>query len=370
MNYFRLQVKIKAAVLLSSLALFTACNDERGQPGVITTSPVQPTGPKPDYAPTIDPQMQAVIEQFVSYGTPPLPTLTPRQARMTPSVTDAVLDLMVKYGIKANPQNLSISQRVIPSAAPDGTLIRVYTPTNAGPGPLPVIVYYHGGGWVIGSLDVYDPSCRALAGRTPAIVVSVDYRLAPENKFPAAHEDAYSAYAWVKANAALIGGNPAKVAVAGESAGGNMAAAVCLLAKQRGLALPIHQLLVYPVANNDLNTPSYIQYANAVPLSKANVQYFVANYFNSPADGDNQLISLVDVADLTGLPPATIVAAEIDPLQSEGKQLADRFQALKVPVAYQLYTGTTHEFFGTYPVVDKANQAQDFAASRLRDAFK
>ncbi|MBC8156402.1 MAG: alpha/beta hydrolase, partial [Bacteroidetes bacterium] len=190
------------------------------------------------------------------------------------------------------------------------------------------------------------------------------------NKFPAAHEDAYSAYAWVKANAATIGGNPAKVAVAGESAGGNMAAAVCLLAKQRGLALPIHQLLVYPVANNDLNTASYNQYANAVPLNRPAVQYFVANYFNSPADGDSQLISLVDVADLSGLPPATIVGAEIDPLQTEGKQLADKFQAVGVPVAYQLYTGVTHEFFGTYPVVDKANQAQDFAASRLREAFK
>lgn len=361
---------LNAALLVSCLSVMSACNDERTLGTTINTNPILPTGPKPDYAPTIDPQMQAVIEQFVSYGTPPLPTLTPRQARMSPSVTDAVLELLVKNGTKVTPQNLSISQRVIPSAAPDGTLIRVYTPTNVGPGPLPVIVYYHGGGWVIGSLDVYDPSCRALAGRSAAIVVSVDYRLSPENKFPAAHEDAYSAYAWVKANAAAIGGNPAKVAVAGESAGGNMAAAVCLLAKQRGLALPIHQLLVYPVANNDLTTASYNQYANAVPLNRPGVQYFVANYFNTPADGDNQVISLVDVADLSGLPPVTIIGAEIDPLQTEGKQLADKFQSVGVPVAYQLYTGVTHEFFGTYPVVDKANQAQDFAAARLRDAFK
>ncbi|MBC8155301.1 MAG: alpha/beta hydrolase [Bacteroidetes bacterium] len=322
MKKLNVRIGVYAALLLSCLGLVTACNEEIGMPGTITTSPVQPSGPKPDYAPTIDPQMQAVIEQFVSYGTPPLPTLSPRQARMAPSVTDAVVGLLVKYGIKPSPQNLTISQRVIPNAAPDGTLIRIYTPTNA-TGPLPVIVYYHGGGWVIGSLDVYDPSCRALAGRSQAIVVSVDYRLSPENKFPAAHEDAYSAYAWVKANAATIGGNPAKVAVAGESAGGNMAAAVCLLAKQRGLALPIHQLLVYPVANNDLNTASYNQYANAVPLNRPGIQYFVANYFNSPADGDNQLISLVDVADLSGLPPATIVGAEIDPLQTEGMELAD-----------------------------------------------
>lgn len=348
----------------------TACNDERSAGTTINTNPVTSTNPKPDWGPTIDPQMQAVIEQYISYGTPPLPTLTPRQARMAPSVTDAVLELLVKNGTKVTPQNLSISQKVIPSAAPDGTLIRIYTPTNVGSGPLPVIVYYHGGGWVIGSLDVYDPSCRALAGRSGAIVVSVDYRLSPENKFPAAHEDAYSAYAWVKANAASIGGNSAKVAVAGESAGGNMAAGVYLLSRQRGTPLPIHILMVYPVANNDLNTPSYIQYANAVPLSKANVQYFVDKYFNSPTDGDNPLISLTDVADLSTFPPSTIIAAEIDPLQTEGKQLYDKLQAIGRPSAYMLYTGTTHEFFGTYPVVDKANQAQDFAASRLRDAFK
>lgn len=356
------------AALLGLLTL-ASCNDERNQPVSNTQVVVQPSDTTFSWGPTIDPQMKAVIEQYLSYKTPPLPTLTPRQARMTPSVTDAVIELLVKNGIKPAAQNLSITQKVIPSAAPDGTLIRIYTPTNV-TGPLPVVVYYHGGGWVIGSLDVYDPSCRAIAGRAGVIVVSVDYRLSPEAKFPAAHEDAYSAYTWVRTNAASIGGNPDKVAVAGESAGGNMAAGVCLLAKQRTFAMPLHQLLVYPVANNDLNTASYNMYANAVPLSKANVQYFVANYFNTPADGDNQLISLVDVADLTGLPPATIIGAEIDPLQTEGKQLADKFQSVGVSVAYMLYTGTTHEFFGTYPIVDKASQAQDFAASRLREALK
>ena len=180
MKQNRLSPWLHAAPILFGLFALTACNDERNLPPTsssVTQNGVQPTGPKPSWGPTIDPQMQAVIEQFISYGTPPLPTLTPRQARMTPSVTDAVLELLVKNGIKPSPQNLTINQKVIPSAAPDGTLIRIYTPTNVA-GPLPVIVYYHGGGWVIGSLDVYDPSCRALAGRTGAIVVSVDYRLA------------------------------------------------------------------------------------------------------------------------------------------------------------------------------------------------
>ena len=256
-----------------------------------------------------------------------------------------------------------------PQSAADGILVRIYTPT--GPtGPLPVIVYYHGGGWVIGSLDVYEPSAKALAERTGAILVSVDYRLSPEFKFPAAHEDAYAAYKWVHDNAATIGGNPAKVAVAGESAGGNMAAAVCILARERGLALPVHQLLVYPVANNDLTTASYQQYADAQPLNRPSIVYFTQNYFNSPADGDNRLISLTDVADLKGLPAATIVEAEIDPLQTEGMQLHDKFMAAGVPVMYQLYPGTTHEFFGTYYVVPEADDAQNFAATHLKAAFQ
>ena len=200
--------------------------------------------------------------------------------------------------------------------------------------------------------------------------MSVDYRLSPENKFPTAHEDAYAAYKWVKENAAAIGGNPAKVAVAGESAGGNMAVTVSMMARDRGLGLPVHILSVFPVANNDLNTPSYNQYANARPLSCPAIQYFVANYFNSPADGDSPLISLVDVANLSGLPPTTIIAAEIDPLQTEGMQLRDRLQSVGVPVTYKLYEETTHEFFGMYAVVPEAAQAQELAAVQLRNAFR
>jgi acetyl esterase/lipase len=219
---------------------------------------------------------------------------------------------------------------------------------------------------------VYEPSAQALAERTGAIVFSVDYRLASEtaNKFPAAHEDAYAAYKYVRDNAATLNVNPAKIAVAGESAGGNMAAAVCILARERGLTLPVHELLVYPVADNNLNTASYQQYANAVPLNKAGIQYFTGLYFNSPADGDNRLLSLVDVADLKGLPTTTIIAAEIDPLQTEGMSLRDKLTAAGVSVDYTLYPGTTHEFFGTYAVVPLANEAQDHAATRLKAAFQ
>lgn len=342
---------------------------------------VQPTTAKPGYAPNENDQMWAVIEQFIAFNDPPLPTLTARQARMTHSVTDAVNALLAKNNRSAPAPAVMSNYSVLPKAytpgsAPDGVPVRIYTPTANTAGNVastrPAIVYYHGGGWVIGSLAVYEPSAQALAERTGAVVFSVDYRLASEtmNKFPAAHEDAYAAYKYVRDNAATLNINPAKIAVAGESAGGNMAAAVCILARERGLALPVHELLVYPVADNNLNTASYQQYANAVPLNKANIVYFTGLYFNTPADGDNRLLSLVDVADLKGLPTATIIAAEIDPLQTEGKSLADKLTQAGVSNEYRLFPGTTHEFFGTYAVVPLANDAQDYAATRLKAAFQ
>ncbi|TVT42965.1 alpha/beta hydrolase [Hymenobacter setariae] len=366
-----------AGVLGGSLA---SCRVEDPAPDL-----VQPTTAKPSYAPNENDQMWAVIEQFSAFNDPALPTLSARQARMTHSVTDAVNALLAKNDKTPTTPNLAISQRVLPApspntynSAPDGVPVRIYTPTSsnttnlAADGTRPAIVYYHGGGWVIGSLNVYEPSAKALADRTGAIVFSVDYRLASEtmNKFPAAHEDAYAAYKYVRDNATTLKVNPAKIAVAGESAGGNMAAAVCILARERGTTLPVHELLVYPVADNNLTTASYNQYASAVPLNRPNIQYFTGLYFNAATDGDSRLISLVDVADLRGLPPTTIIAAEIDPLQTEGATLRDRLTSAGVSVDYTLYTGTTHEFFGTYDVVPLANDAQNHAADRLKTAFQ
>ena len=361
-----------ATVLAGSL---TSCEDDEDP--ITGDQLIQPEGAKPDYAPDMNDQMWAVIEQFVAFGDPALPTLTARQARMNHSVTDAVNTLLAENNIPAPSPEVTSDQRVLPmnytpGSAPDGVPVRIYTPASGGSGARPGIVYYHGGGWVIGSLNVYEPSAQALAERTGAVVVSVDYRLASEtmNKFPAAHEDAFAAYKWVRENAASIGIDSSKIATAGESAGGNMAAAVCLMARDRGVTLPVHQLLVYPVANNDLTTASYEQYANAKPLDRPNIVFFTEKYFNSPADGDSPLISLVDEADLTGLPPATIIAAEIDPLQTEGMLLAEALTAAGVVTTYELYPGTTHEFFGTYAVVPLANEAMDYAADQLNAAFE
>lgn len=357
---------ILGVTLLTALSL-SACEDHRIP---LQGQGIQSNSPKPDWGPTISPQNLAVIEELGRLAPTPIEQLTPQQARQQPSFKDAVNSLLDKNNVPRPTSSVTISERMITGSGGAQIRAKIYTPRTTTAGPLPVIVYYHGGGWVIASPEVYEYSTLALAEETGAIVVSVDYRLAPEFKFPTAHEDAYSAYEWVKNNAAQLNGNPAKVAVAGESAGGNMAITVSMMARDRGLALPVHILSVFPVANNDLNTPSYIQYANAKPLSKAGVQYFVANYFNSPADGDSPYISLVDVANLNGLPPTTIIAAEIDPLQTEGMLLRDKLQSSGVQVTYQLYPGTTHEFFGMYAIVPQAQAAQALAATQLRNAFK
>ncbi|MEX2593824.1 MAG: alpha/beta hydrolase fold domain-containing protein [Anditalea sp.] len=201
-----------------------------------TTDDIQPEMANPEWAPNIDPQMLAVVEQLGKYGTPPLHTLSPAQARMAPSPTDAVMNLLQRYNIHPSPANVDVSQQVIPGNTEEGLLVRIYTP-KSGNGPFPVIVYYHGGGWVIAGLDVYEPSAMALAEKSEAIVISVSYRQAPENPFPAAHEDAFAAYNWALGNAGDINGDPQNVAVAGESAGGNLAVATALMAKDRSVRL-------------------------------------------------------------------------------------------------------------------------------------
>lgn len=363
----RQRILAKGSYLFAMFGLLTltACNKnddaDLGQN-------IDPTGPTPSWGPTIKPQMQAIVEEMARLDSTPLYTLTPQQARTKPSIKDAVNSLLSKNNITAPDMQVDTSQRMIPGSG--GTPIRavIYRPQGA-TGNLPVIVYYHGGGWVIANPEVYEASARALARNAGAIVVSVEYRKAPENKFPTAHMDSYEAYKWVRQNAASMNGDSSKVAVAGESAGGNMALNVSMMARDNNFPMPIHQLLVYPVANNDVTTASYNTYATAKPLSKPLVEWFVDKYFRTMSDGDSKYISLVDVATLNGLPATTIIGAEIDPLQTEGKQLADKLSSVGVTTEYRLYEGVTHEFFGTYAIEPNAQDAQEYAASRLRSAF-
>ena len=230
-------------------------------------------------------------------------------------------------------------------------------------------MYYHGGGFVIANLDVYNGGAQGLCELTGAIVVSVEYPKGPEHKFPAAHTVAFDAYQWVLKNAQSFNGNAAKIAVAGESAGGNLAANVSLMARDKKIMVPLYAVLVYPVANNDMNAESYTKYADAKPLNKAMMGWFVKNYLSNMAQSADSRISLVN-ANLKGFPPTLIIGAEIDPLQSEGKLLSEKLEAAKVDTDYELYTGVTHEFFGMAVIIPQAKAAQELAASKLKAALR
>jgi len=296
----------------------------------------------------------------------PIESQPPFNARRLPLPSDAVLAILSERSEPAQIPVAGVEHRLIPT--PNGDLVaRVYTPI--GQPPFPVLVYFHGGGWVIAGLDDYDASCRALANAAECVVVAVAYRQAPENPFPAAADDAYFSFQYVAENASLFGGDPARVAVGGESAGGNLSAVTCLLARDQGGILPVHQLLVYPVttfAPEGEGADSIEEYALAQPLGAGLLQYFGDLYAPDPTSPS---ASPLLAPDLSGLPPATIIAAEVDPLVGQGRQYADALEAAGNDVTYTLYEGVTHEFFGLGQVVDVANDAVAEAAERLGASF-
>jgi acetyl esterase len=243
----------------------------------------------------------------------------------------------------------------------------VYKPD--GKGPFPVIVYFHGGGWVIADRKVYDGGARGLAKAANAIVVSVDYRRAPEAKFPAAWDDAFASYKWVASHASSLGGDPKRLALAGESAGGNLAVATAIAARDAGAPKPLAVVAVYPVAQTgSTNTESYIENAVAKPLNKPMIAWFLDKLLRTPADKQDTRLDLVH-ANLANLPPVTIINATIDPLRDDGSLLQKAIQQANGQVDRQVFTGVTHEFFGTAAVVQKARDAQQYAGQRLQQAF-
>jgi acetyl esterase len=369
---------IKTAYAFCLLALVCGCSQKSKTETEVTTevndsitkenkdTDLAPAGPAPAWAPSIKPEMQVVIEKLESLGGKPIETLDAKEARKQPTPTDAVMAVMKEHNIAMPAPLCDTVGKQIPVTG-GTTHIRIYTPKE-GKAPFPVVVYYHGGGFVIANIDVYNGGAQGLCEQTGAIVVSVEYPKGPEKKFPAAHNVAFDAYQWVLKNAASFNANPAKIAVAGESAGGNLAANVSLMARDKKITMPLYAVLVYPVANNDMNDESYLKYANAKPLNKAMMAWFVKNYLTSEAQSADPRISLVK-ANLTSFPKTLIIAAEIDPLRSEGKLLADKLKECKVETDYEVYNGVTHEFFGMAAVIPQAKDAQALAAKKLKAAL-
>jgi acetyl esterase len=319
--------------------------------------------PKP---PKADADMQAVLDALAGLGGKPIESLKATEARTQPTPADAVKVVLTKKLGKA-PSPEPVAKVEDKTYGTHKQAVRIYTPTGAG--PFPVVVYFHGGGWVIADNDVYDASPRAIANAAGAIVVAADYRKAPENKFPAAHDDAYEAYQWAIANAASFNGDPTRIALVGESAGGNLAINVAIRARDARIQTPVEMTLVYPVAGIDMTTPSYVTNADAKPLNKPMMAWFVTNTFATPDGVKDQRVDLVNRKDLAGLPPTTVITAEIDPLRSEGKLLAKNLKAAGVKVDALDYTGVTHEFFGMGAAVAKAKKAERAVGKDLKAAF-
>ncbi len=322
----------------------------------------------------LDSQAQEILDQHAKYNTPPIESLSPEEARNVPLLDYAARDLVASQVaarmltlVSPNPEQVgSVGHIRIPGRG-GNILARVYTPS--GDGPFPVLVYFHGGGWVIANLDVYDASARGLCNAAECIVISVAYRQAPEHKFPAAVEDAYDATLWAMNHAAHLNGDPDRVAVGGESAGGNLAAVVCLALRDQDETLPVHQLLIYPVTDFVFDKASFQEHENAKPLNSAMMPWFAKHYLRNEADATHPHASPLREADLSGLPSATVINAENDPLRDDGRLYAERLREAGVPVTHHLYEGVMHEFFGLKGLLSKAEEAVQQAATELKEAF-
>ena len=248
----------------------------------------------------------------------------------------------------------------------NGVPVRVYRPTAGA--NLPILVVFHGGGWVIGSAEQYDPIARWFANASGAVVVSVDYRLAPEHPYPAPLDDCWTALRWAAAHASEIGGDASRIAVGGDSAGGNLAAVCALLARDAGGPALALQALVYPVADVDFGTASYIANGDGYLLDLDQMQWFFDCYTTGHVDPADWHVSPLRAPDLSGVAPAVVITAEYDPLRDEGKAYADRLRDAGVAVEYRCFEGMIHSFFGL-AAYDVARDAMELVGTELRRAF-
>ncbi|MBM4439055.1 MAG: alpha/beta hydrolase [Candidatus Rokubacteria bacterium] len=305
----------------------------------------------------LDPQARAMIDKTLALNLPPASQMGVAALRANARERSAAL-----------PREDVASVRDHRIAVAGGELlVRVFTPRAVA--PRPALVYFHGGGWVTGDVDTHEGICRTLANAAGCVVASVDYRCAPEHTFPTAAEDAYAATRWVAERASELGVDAGRVAVCGDSAGGNLAAAVALMARDRGGPRLSFQVLVYPITDCDFETPSYRENAEGYLLTREGMRWYWDQYVPNAADRTNPYVSPMRAASLAGLPPALVITAEYDPLRDEGEAYARKLGAAGVPVAHTRYPGMIHAFYRFTSTVDAARAAVAETVAALGKAW-
>jgi acetyl esterase len=307
---------------------------------------------------SVDPQVQVVLDSLEAMGGPKLVDGTPQEARAAFAQMTAAIGPPPGGAVV-------VEDRVVPGSGVD-VPVRIYRPENEG--LLPVVVYFHGGGWVIGSVETHDDGCRRIALGVPAVVVSVDYRLAPEHCFPAAVGDCFDATKWVSSHAAELGADVRRLAVAGDSAGANLGAVVARRARDGGGPPIAFQLLVYPVTDLTRSFGSYVENAEGYLLTAKDMEWFIGHYVDD-ADLRHPDASPLFAESLAGLPPALVITAEFDPLRDEGEAYAQRLREAGGLATMSRYDGMIHGFFGMQGLLDGATKAMAEAIAALRAAL-
>jgi len=307
----------------------------------------------------VDPQVAFVLDLVVKSGRPAYHTLSPKEARQ----------LFIDTRPASTPQPPAIGS--VRNLSAGSIPIRVYRPAGVPDATrLPVLVFFHGGGWVIGDLDTHDTLCRQLTAEAGISVVAVDYRLAPEHKFPAAADDAWAATKWVVEHAAELGVDPGKLAVGGDSAGGNLAAVVALQARDAGGPAITLQALLYPVTDLGAETQSYRDLADGYMLTREGMRWFIAHYLGKPQDAEDWRASPIRARSFAGVAPALIVTAGYDPLRDEGDAYAQKLRAAGVNVDHVSFGGMIHGFVPMGKLIDTGNRAVTLIAGSLRHALR
>jgi acetyl esterase len=311
----------------------------------------------------LHPDAQRVCELIIAANRPAYETLTPAEAREA--------YLASRRALQPDPEEVA-EIRPLEAAGPAGPIpLRLYRGKAAAAGALqPALVYFHGGGWVIGDLESHDQVCRALANAARCIVVAVDYRLAPEHKFPAAVEDAVAATRWVSDNGARLGIDATRLAVGGDSAGGNLAAVVALAARDRGDPPLVFQILIYPATDMGASHPSHMRHADQLPLRRTTIKWFMGHYLRDATDESDWRASPLRARSFASLPPALIVTAGYDPLSDEGEAYAKALAAADVPVALERFGGQIHGFLNMGRIVADSGRLVALVAQALRQPFR